>query len=106
MEESEFEALADAALSEIERALEVCGADLDYDLRPGGVLELTFADGSKIVINRHVAAREIWVAARAGGFHFRHDGERWIDTRDGTELLASLERLVSAQAGERVSLSG
>lgn len=104
MEESEFEALAGATLAKIEQALEACGADIDYELQPGGVLELAFADGSKIIINRHAAAREIWVAARAGGFHFRHDGGRWIGTRDGTELFAALERLVSEQAGEAVRL--
>lgn len=104
MEESEFEALAGAALAKIEHALEASGADIDYELQPGGVLELEFADGSKIIINRHAAAREIWVAARAGGFHFRHDGGRWIGTRDGTELFAALERLVSEQAGEVVGL--
>lgn len=104
MEESEFEALAGATLAKVEQALEASGADIDYELQPGGVLELEFADGSKIIINRHAAAREIWVAARAGGFHFRHDGGRWIGTRDGTELFAALERLVSEQAGEAVSL--
>lgn len=106
MEESEFEALAGATLAKIEQALEASGADIDYEMRPGGVLELEFADGSRIIINRHAASREIWVAARAGGFHFRHQGGRWIDTRDGTELFAVLERLVSEQAGEAVRLAG
>ncbi|MDR2239173.1 MAG: iron donor protein CyaY [Zoogloeaceae bacterium] len=105
MEESEFEALAGGVLTKIEQALEAVGADIDYELQAGGVLELEFADGSKIVINRHAAAREIWVAARSGGFHFRYDGDRWIGTRDGAELFAALERLASEQAGERVPLS-
>jgi len=57
-------------------------------------------------VNRHVAAREIWVAARAGGFHFRWDGSAWRDTRDGGELFAALSRLISAQSGSGVILSG
>ncbi|CAG0926459.1 MAG: Iron-sulfur cluster assembly protein CyaY [Rhodocyclaceae bacterium] len=105
MQESEFNNLAAAALAGIERALEACGADIDYELQAGGVLELEFAGGSKIVINRHAAAREIWVAARAGGFHFRFEGGRWVGTRDGVELLAALSRLISDQAGEAVELS-
>ena len=105
MEETEFEALAKAALERIERALDACGAEIDYELQPGGVLELEFGDGSKIIINRHAAAREIWVAARAGGFHFRHEGGRWIGTRDGAELFEALSRLASAQAGESIALS-
>src|SRR5437762_8968380 len=42
-------------------------------------------DGSKLIINRHVPNRELWVAARAGGFHFRADGGIWRDTRSRSE---------------------
>jgi CyaY protein len=66
---------------------------------------LTFEDSSKIVINRHRAAREIWVAARSGGFHFRWDGAAWRDTRDGAELFAALSKLVSSQGGAPVVLA-
>jgi len=105
MTESEFEALASRALAAIERALETSGVDADTQAKGDGVLEIEFADGSKMVVNRHAAARELWVAARAGGFHFRHDGSTWRDTRDGSELAAALSRLVSAQAGSPVILS-
>jgi len=69
------------------------------------VLEIEFEDGSKIIVNRHGVAREIWVAARSGGFHFRWDGADWRDTRDGAELLAKLSTLASQQAGETVELN-
>ncbi len=105
MEETEFNTLAEATLVRIEQALDACGADIDYELQAGGVLELEFGDGSKIIVNRHAAAREIWVAARSGGFHFRHEQGRWIGTRDGAELIATLERLATEQAGERVVLA-
>ena len=105
MEESAFNALAEAELARIEIALEDCGAELDIECQPGGVLEIGFDNGSKMVINRHTAAREIWVAARAGGFHFRPDQGRWVNTRDGEELYAMLSRLVSEQAGETVVIA-
>ncbi|TAK88093.1 MAG: iron donor protein CyaY [Betaproteobacteria bacterium] len=105
MNESDFEALAGAALERVERALEASGVDADFELKEGGVLEIEFADGSKIIVNRHGAAREIWVAARSGGFHFRWDGSAWRDTRDRTELFAALSKLVSAQSGSPVILS-
>jgi iron donor protein CyaY len=98
--------LAGEALQRIERALEASGVDADYELKEGGVLEVEFADGSKMVINRHGAAREVWVAARAGGFHFRWDGASWRDSRDGAELFAALSKLVSAQTGRAVILAG
>lgn len=105
MDESEFEALAGAALQSVERALEASGVDADFELKEGGVLEVEFANGSKLIVNRHAAAREIWVAAKSGGFHFRWDGARWRDTRDGAELFAALSRLVSAQSGSAVLLA-
>jgi CyaY protein len=91
-------------LQQIEGGLEACGADLDVEVAPGGVLEVEFADGSKMVINRHSVAREIWVAARSGGFHFRYDDGAWRDTRSGEELFAAIGRLASQQAGESVRL--
>jgi CyaY protein len=106
MNESEFEALAGGALRRIEAAIEASGIDADFELKEGGILEIEFEDGSKIIVNRHGAAREIWVAARAGGFHFRWDGAAWRDTRDGAELFAALSRLVSQQGGQPVRLAG
>jgi CyaY protein len=105
MTQAEFDALADAALEHIRQALEASGIDADVEEKADGVIELEFGDGSKMVINRHRAAREIWVAARSGGFHFRWDGAAWRDTRDGAELFAALSRLVSAQGGEPVVLA-
>jgi CyaY protein len=104
MEDSEFNTLAGQALARIDAALEACAADLDFELAAGGVLEIEFADGSKIIINRHAVAKEIWVAAKAGGFHFRWDGAAWRDTRDNAELMEKLSALASQQAGEPVNL--
>ena len=105
MDEREFAERADQALERIEAALEATGVDADVELKEGGVLEIEFEDGSRMVINRHGAARELWVAARAGGFHFRWDGVAWRDTREGTELFAALSKLVSAQSGRSVRLA-
>jgi CyaY protein len=105
MDDKEFNRLATETLAKIEAALEACGADVDFELAAGGVLEIEFADASKIIVNRHAVAKEIWVAARAGGFHFRWHGEAWCDTRDGAELFAKLAALASQQAGEAVLLA-
>jgi CyaY protein len=104
MNEAEFEAQAAAALEALEQALEQ--TELDFELKAGGVLEIEFDDASKIIVNRHAAAREIWVAARSGGFHFRWDGAAWRDTRSGAELFGALAELVSQQLGRRVRLGG
>src|SRR5574343_605279 len=108
MDDKDFNREADAMLARIEAALEAAAesaeADIDFELGAGGVLEIEFDDGSKIIVNRHGVAKEIWVAARAGGFHFRWDGGAWRDTRDNAELLAKLSQLASQQAGESVDL--
>ena len=103
MEDKEFNAWADSILARIEAALEASDADIDFELAAGGVLEIEFADGSKIIVNRHGVAREVWVAARAGGFHFRWDGTCWRDTRDSAELMEKLSTLASQQSGEMLS---
>ena len=104
MTESEFESLAGVALAALESAFEAGMPDADVQTKGAGVLEIEFEDGSKMVINRHAAAREIWVAAKSGGFHFRYDGALWRDTRDGTELFAAVSKLASQQGGTPVLL--
>ena len=106
MDEREFETRAAQALAAIEQALDAAELDADFELKEGGILEIEFDDGSKIIINRHAAAREIWVAARSGGFHFRWDGAAWRNTRDGSELFAALSNLVSQQLGRGLRLLG
>lgn len=105
MNDSEFNTLADKALKQIEAGLEQSDADLDFAMISGGVLEIELSDGGKIIVNRHSVAQEVWVAAKSGGYHFRWDGSAWRDTRDQSELMASLARILSSQSGESVELS-
>ncbi len=100
MNDIDFNRAADATLAHIERVLEV--ADLDFETPADGIVEIEFDDGSKIVVNRHGVARELWVAARSGGFHFRPQDGDWVDTRDGTPLFTRLTELIAAQGGGTV----
>ena len=111
--DSTFIASADATLSAIGSALDAALAGDGSEADNGtdwslldGILEIECADGSKLIVNRHVPNREIWVAARSGGFHFRADGGAWRDTRSGAELAPQLARLLLDQAGLAVNLSG
>jgi len=105
--ESGFIAAADRTLAVIgeavDAALEDSDADIDWSLNDG-ILEIECADGSKLIVNRHVPNREIWVAARSGGFHFRAQDGAWRDTRSGEELGAALSALLRAQGGLEVAL--
>jgi len=108
MTDTEFIAAADAVLAAIGNALDAAleSSDLDVDWNVNdGILEVESEGGGKLIVNRHVPNREIWVAARSGGFHFRRDGGQWRDTRTGDELGAALERLLAEQAGLAVRLA-
>jgi CyaY protein len=105
MIETEFNALAEGTLAAIIRALEASGIDCDCEFKGEGVLELEFENRSKIIVNRHAPAQEVWVAAKSGGYHFRFDGTRWVNTRNGEALFAALSRCVSEQSGSPVVLS-
>ena len=111
MTETEFLSLIDYTLTQIEDALEHAfqSTDIDLDLRRNGhVLEITVAHAeqgaSKIILNSQAPLQEIWLAARAGGFHYKHNGAQWIDTRDGTELLFRVSQCLSSQIGTVINL--
>jgi len=73
--------------------------DIDSQ-RTGGLLELSFPGGSKIIINTQPPLHEVWLAALGGGFHYRWSGGRWVDTRDGSDFLGTLSEHASAQGGK------
>ncbi|GAB1233633.1 iron donor protein CyaY [Ferrigenium sp. UT5] len=99
MTESEFNRLADEIFGRIERALD--HGDLDYDSN-GSVMEIEFQDGNKLIVNRHVPNREIWLAAKSGGFHFALHNGVWQSQRDGSELFAKLGELARLGAGVEI----
>jgi len=101
MDETAFRAAADATLDKIglalDAALETSDADLDWSLKDG-VLTIECDDQSRIIVNRHMANREIWVAAKIGGYHYRPQDGRGRDTRDGDHLGPALVRVLRTQA--------
>ena len=104
MTDTEFNLLVDRTFEEIDRAIEASGIDLDAEFT-GGILELTFENDSKIILNRQGATQELWVAAKSGGFHYVWRDGKWCNTRDGSELLTSLAALIAAQSGEKFSFA-
>lgn len=105
MTDSEFATLAAGVIDRIEEAFDASGADVDLDRKGDGILEIEFADGSKVVVNAQTPMRQIWVAARSGGFHFTGEDGRWRDTRSGEELSRLLSRVAGEQAGIPVALA-
>jgi len=100
--DSEYHRITSAVLARIEatvdRWLQDDVVDIDTQ-RTGGLLELSFPNGSKIVINTQPPLHELWLAARSGGFHYKHASGAWRDTRDGREFFEALSACASEQAG-------
>ncbi|MBT1446550.1 iron donor protein CyaY [Shewanella sp. JM162201] len=102
MTDTEFHQLADDMFNIIETAIENAidndDADVDID-SSGGVLQLTFEDGSKIVINKQEPLHEVWLATRFGGYHFGFKEGKWIDERNGgSEFMPFLKDSIKRQA--------
>jgi len=103
LSDSEYHARTAAVLAGIEATVDRWLQDdvIDIDThRTGGLLELGFADGSKIVVNTQPPLHELWLAARSGGYHYKHAGGRWLDTRDARDFFERLSECASAQAGK------
>jgi CyaY protein len=103
MTDAEFQRIAHATLATVEatvdRWLQEDVIDIDPQ-RTGGLLELSFPGGGKIVINTQPPLHELWLAARGGGHHFKWDGSAWRDTKDGAEFFAVLSRAASEPGGK------
>ena len=102
MTDSEFLDQAEALLQAVEACCDRINDDTDADVdnqRVGSMVTLTFANRSQIVINRQKPLHEIWLAAQAGGFHFRCVDGQWKDTKGQGEFFESLTRNASGQSG-------
>jgi CyaY protein len=108
LDEPRFLGAVDQIFAAVEAALDAAGPDLDLDLdcaRRGPVLEITFEDHSRVILNAQAPLHEIWLASRAGGRHFRYaeDGS-WRDTRSSETLETALSDALTLHTGEVVAV--
>ncbi len=102
MEDAEFDHVARDELRHIEDACSEIDPDDIEVSTSDGVLRMDLRDGTRIVINSHRAARQIWMAAVASAWHFDPvEGGVWRAPKTGEELRPTLVRLVK----ERIGLS-
>jgi CyaY protein len=91
------EALLKAVEADCDRINDETEADIDNQ-RVGGMVTLTFSNRSQIIINLQKPLQEVWMAARAGGFHYKFESA-WRNTRDDSEFFLDLTRYASEQSG-------
>ena len=108
LSDSEYRAITDAILARVEATIDRLLQDdvIDIDAqRTGGLLELSFPGGSKIVLNTQPPLHELWLASRRGGYHFKFSEGRWVDTKDGKEFFARLSEEVSHHGAKALVIS-
>lgn len=103
--ESEFNELMDETIIAIEEALdELDELDLDYETS-GGILTITVENGTKVIINRQTPLKQLWLAAKDGGYHLDWTGESWQTDKDQEPLETLLNRVLSQQSNETIRLN-
>lgn len=108
MTDLEYLDFAETLLARIEARCDQLNESTDADIdnqRVGGMITLTFADGSQIVVNLQKPLQEVWLASRSGGYHFRHQDGGWRDTKTGEDFFERLSASVSEHAGMPLTFS-
>jgi CyaY protein len=102
MTDLEFLDHAEQLLRAVELACDRINDESDADIdnqRTGGMITLSFANRSQIIINLQKPLHEVWLAARSGGYHFRFDGQQWADTKGQGEFFQRLTQDATTQSG-------
>ncbi|ANP75249.1 iron donor protein CyaY [Vibrio sp. 10N.222.51.C8] len=101
MNETEFHQLVDIQMQNIEEAIDESEADIDYEVT-GNVMTLEFENRSQIIINRQEPMKEIWLASKSGGFHFKLVDDKWTCSKTGMELFEMVKEECVKHAGEAI----
>ena len=109
MTDLEFLDRAESLLTAVEATCDRINEETDADIdnqRVGGMITLAFANGSQIVINLQKPLHEVWLAAKAGGYHYKWVEGRWMDSKGEGEFFTNLSLQASAQSGLSLEFAG
>ncbi|MEZ9482597.1 iron donor protein CyaY [Vibrio splendidus] len=102
MNDTEFHQLVDIQMQNIEEAIDESEADVDYEVT-GNVMTLEFENRSQIIINRQEPMREIWLASKSGGFHFKLVDDKWTCSKTGMELFEMVKKECEKHTDEEIN---
>lgn len=103
MNETEFVRLSENIFDYIDKYVGDHFDEFDTT-KNGNVLTIEHEDGAQIIVNRHSANQELWIAAKSGGYHFHFENGAWVATRDGSEFFAVLSEAIGSLINEPVSI--
>ena len=105
MNENEYNRCVDKLMLQIEESIDNSALEIDCE-NSNGILTLTVeSNGSQMILSRQTASREVWLAARSGGFHFILKESIWRDTKTNDTLGMILQQAVKSQAGEFIDFN-
>ncbi|WP_426143829.1 iron donor protein CyaY [Pseudomonas sp. DWP3-1-2] len=98
--EARFHDLVDATQQSLEDIFDESDLDLDLE-NSAGVLTVKFENGTQLIFSRQEPLRQLWLAARSGGFHFDYDEDesRWVCDSSDELLSEMLARITLEQGG-------
>ncbi|XBC38182.1 MAG: iron donor protein CyaY [Buchnera aphidicola (Floraphis choui)] len=103
MNDYNFHKLADKLFFTIEKKIDDYNGKSDIDCEIyHNMIEITFENKSKIIINRQEPLQQIWLATKKSGYHFEYVKKEWICNRTKKELWTVLEQSCSDQANEKI----
>lgn len=103
MTETEFIALAQKTLDDLEERIDELNEDLDIE-RQGHVFTIETEQGFQVVINQQTPMKQIWLASLKGGYRFDWNGSHWIESAKQLTLEAVLSSLLTEKLGHKVEL--
>jgi CyaY protein len=105
MIDPEFMDYAETLLKRVEASCDRINDETDADVdnqRTGGMVTLTFSNRTQIIINLQKPLHEVWMATKAGGYHYRWLDGLWQDTKEQGEFFAALAHNATVQAGREL----
>lgn len=105
MDDAEFDRIARDELHHLEDALSEVDPDECEVTSSDGVLKLALRDGTRVVINSHRAARQIWMAAISTAWHFDPVASgNWHASKTKEDLRPTIAKLLRERIGLEVAL--
>jgi iron donor protein CyaY len=102
MDDRSFRTTVDAIYAKVLQRLDKEDPDIIEGEMNSGVVRIRNARGQVYVLNVQPPLQEVWYAAGDRAWHFKLDGQKWTDPRNGDELNAVLNATVSQAAGKPI----
>ncbi|CAN5577237.1 iron donor protein CyaY [soil metagenome] len=96
MTEQEYDKLVDDEMIKIYDDLtEKYGEEVDIE-KGDGIMKIILIDDTQLIVSRQAPVKQIWLAAKHGGYHFIYNEEdkKWRDSKTKEDLMYMINETV------------